>query len=80
MAKAEAIEALLYGCSTRALYQEHFSKLRTVHHRVFLRTIGAQCKKPDHPMASCNRALEMTGYENIESAREDFYGWRRLSE
>ena len=31
--KAEAIEALLYGCSTGTLRQEHYAKLRIVHHR-----------------------------------------------
>ena len=43
--KAEAIEALLYGCSMWALRQQHYAKLRTVHHRVFLRIIGAQRKR-----------------------------------
>ena len=38
--KAEAIEALLYGCSTWTLGQEHYAKLRTVYHRVLLRIIG----------------------------------------
>ena len=47
MVKAEAIEALLYGCSTWTLRQEHYAKLRTVHHRVLLRIIGAQRKRPD---------------------------------
>ena len=42
MVKAKAFEALLYGCSTWTLCQEHYSKLRTVHHRVLLRIIGAQ--------------------------------------
>ena len=32
MVTAEAIEALLYGCSTWTLRQEHYAKLRTVHH------------------------------------------------
>ena len=41
MVKAEAIEALLYGCSTWTLHQEHYAKLHTVHHRVLLRIIGA---------------------------------------
>ena len=40
MVKAEAVEALLYGCSTRTLRQEYYAKLRTVHHRVLLRIIG----------------------------------------
>ena len=45
MVKAEAIEALLYGCSTWTLRQEHYAKLRTVYHRVLLRIIGAQRKR-----------------------------------
>ena len=66
--KAEAIEALLYGCSsTWTLRQEHYAKLRTVHHRVLLRIIGAQRKRPDHRMTSYNCTLEMTGCESIET-------------
>ena len=67
MVKAEAIEALLYGCSTWTLRQEHYAKLRTVHHRVLLRIIGVQRKRPDHRMTSYNRALEITGCESIET-------------
>ena len=65
--KAEAIEALLYGCSTWTLRQEHYAKLRTVHHRVLLRIIGTQRKRPDHRMTSYNRALEITRCESIET-------------
>ena len=65
--KAAAIEALLYGCSTWTLRQEHYAKVRTVHHRVLLRIIGAQRKRPDHRMNSYNRALEITGCESIET-------------
>ena len=67
MVKAEAIEALLYGCSTWTLRQEHYAKLRTVHHRVLLRIIGAQRKRPNHRMASYNRAVEITGCESMET-------------
>ena len=67
MVKTEAIEALLYGCSTWTLRQKHYAKLRTVHHRVLLRIIGAQRKRPDHRMTSYNRALEITGCESIET-------------
>ena len=67
MVKAEAIEALLYGCSTWTLRQEHYAKLRTVHHRVLLRIIWAQRKRPDHRMTSYNRALEITRCESIET-------------
>ena len=48
MLKAEVIKALLYGCSMWTLRQEHYAKLRTVHHRVLLRIIGAQRKRSDH--------------------------------
>ena len=68
MVKAEAIEALLYGCSTWTLRQEHYAKLRTVHHLVLLRLIGAQRKRPDHRMTSYNRAFEITWCEGIETA------------
>ena len=67
MVKTEAIEALLYGCSTWTLRQEHYAKLRTVHHRVLLRIIEAQRKRPDHRMTSYNRTLEITGCESIET-------------
>ena len=66
MVKAKAIEALLYGCSTWTLCQEHNAKLRTVHQRVLLRIIGAKRKRSDHRMASYNGALEITGCESIE--------------
>ena len=67
MVKAEVIEALLYGRSTWTLRQEHYSKLRTVHHRILLRIIRAQRNKPGHRMTSYNRALETTRCESIET-------------
>ena len=67
MVKAEAIEALLYGCSTWTLRQEHYDKLRSVHHRVLHRIIGAQRKRPDYRMTSYNRSLEITRCESIET-------------
>ena len=67
MVKAKAVEALLYGCSTWNLRQEHYAKIRPVHHQVLLRIIGAQRKRPDHRMTSYNRALEITGCESIKT-------------
>ena len=67
MVKAEAIEAFLYGCSTWTLRQEHYAKLRTVHHRVLLRIIRAQRERPDHRMTSYNRALEKIRCESVET-------------
>ena len=66
MVKAKAIEALLYGCSMWTLRQEHYAKVRTVHHRVLLRIIGAQRKRPDNRMTLYNRALEITPCKSIE--------------
>ena len=65
--KAEATEALLYGYSTWTLHQEHYAKLRNVHHRFLLRINGAQRKRPDHRTTSYNRALEITRWESIET-------------
>ena len=67
MVKTEAIEALLYGCSTWTLRQEHYANLRTVHHGALPGVIGAQRKRPDHRMTSYNRALEITRRESIET-------------
>ena len=68
MVKAEAIETLKHGGSTWTLRQEYNSKLRTVYHRVLLRIIEAKSKRrPDHRMTSYSRALEITGYESIET-------------
>ena len=67
MVKTEAIEALLYECSTWTLRQEHYAKLRALHRRVLLRVIGAQRKRPYHRMTSYNRALEITRCESIET-------------
>ena len=67
MVKAEVIQALLYGCSTWSLRQEHHAKRRTVHHRVLFRIIGAQRKRTDNRMTSYSRALEITRCESIET-------------
>ena len=80
MVKAKAIEALLYGCSTWTLRQEHYSRHRTVHHRVLLRIIGAQRKRPDHRMTSYNRAFEITRCHSIKKTLRTriFFGAGRL--
>ena len=51
MLKAEEIETLLYGCVTLILGKEHFTELRTAHHRFLLRVIGFQHRqRTDHIM------------------------------
>ena len=39
--KVEAMEALLYGCITWAPRNAHYRQLRTTHHKLLLRVIGA---------------------------------------
>ena len=74
MVKPEAIEALLYGHSTWTLRQGHYSKLRTVHHRVLLRIIGVQRKRPDHRMTRTTMPLRKPGVRALRKicAREHF--------
>ena len=69
MVKAAAIEAVLYGCNTWTLRQEHYAKLRIVHRRVLLRIIGAQRKRLDHWMNDLVQPcpLEITRCESIET-------------
>ena len=67
MVKAETIEALLHGRGTWTLCQEYYSTLCAVHHRVLIRTIGAQCKRQNHRTTSYNRALEITECESIKT-------------
>ena len=43
-------------------------ELRTVHHRVLLRIIGARRRRSDLRVLSYNRVLELTGCESIEAS------------
>ena len=81
MIKAEATEAFLYGWSTWTPCQEHYAKLRTVHHQVLLCIIRAQRKRPDNRMTSYNRALEITRCASIETTlqtRRLLWAWTLL--
>ena len=66
MVKAKAVEALLYGSVTWTLRQEHYKKLRTVHHRVLLRIIGKPGRSRDHRILSNCKALQAANCESIE--------------
>ena len=66
--KNEAIQALLFEFISSTVYQDNYSELSTVNHRVFLRIVGVQHKRPDHHrMTSYNCALEITQCESIEA-------------
>ena len=45
----------------------HYAKLRTTHHRMLLRILGAWCKSPNKRIVSYKDALQRTKYESIET-------------
>eukprot|EP00752_Nemacystus_decipiens_P017253 g15457.t1 len=46
--KAEAVEALLYGCVTWSPSRDHYQLLRATHHQLLLRVIGHRRKRGNH--------------------------------
>ena len=67
MVRSEVVEALLYGCVTWTPLKGHHTKLRTAHHRMLLRTLGAWCKSPNKCTLSYKDALQRTECESIEA-------------
>ena len=67
MVKSEVVEAFLYGCATWAPLKGDYRKLRTAHHRMLFRILGAWCRSRYHPTLSCDLALQRTGYDSIET-------------
>ena len=67
MVRSEVVEALLYGCVTWTPLKCHYAKLRTTHHRILLRIIGAWCKSPNKRIISYKDALQRTQCESIEA-------------
>ena len=67
MARSEVVEALLYGCATWTPLKGHYAKLRTTHHRMLLRILGAWCKSPNKRILSYKGALQRTECESIET-------------
>ena len=65
MMKAEVVEAFLYGCATWTPLKDHYAKLRTTHHRILLRILGAWCKSPNTRVLSYKDALQRTECEII---------------
>ena len=67
MVRSEVVEALLYGCATWTAQKGHYAKLRTTHHRMLLRTLGAWCKSPNKRILLYKDALQRTECESIET-------------
>ena len=47
LVRSEVVKALLYRCATWTPLKGQYTKLRTTHHRVLLRILGAWCKSPN---------------------------------
>ena len=67
MVRSEVIEALLYGGATWTPLRGHYTKLRTTHHRMLLRILGAWRKSPNERILSYKDALQLTECESIET-------------
>ena len=65
--RAEAMEALLYGCMTWAPRHEHYRLLRRTHHRLFLRVIGYRRERGTYRQLSYAQALKKTGCQSVEA-------------
>ena len=60
MVRSEEVEALLYGCATWTPLKGNYTKLRTTHHRMLLRTLGAWSKLPNKRILSYKDAPQRT--------------------
>ena len=67
MVRSEVVKVLLYGCATWTPLKGPYTKLRTTHHRMLLRILGAWCKSPNKHILSYKDALQRTECENIET-------------
>eukprot|EP00752_Nemacystus_decipiens_P010711 g9538.t3 len=65
--KAEAVEALLYGCVTWSPRRDHYRLLRTTHHQLLLRVIGHRRERGTHRQLSYAQALKRTGCQSVEA-------------
>ena len=64
--RAEAMEALLYGCITWAPRRDHYRLLRRTHHRLLLRVIGYRRERGTYRQLSYAQALKKTGSQSVE--------------
>ena len=65
--RAEAMEALLYGCMTWAPRRHHYRLLRRTHHRVLLRVIVYRRERGTYRQLSYAQALKKTGCQSVEA-------------
>ena len=65
--RCEVVETFLYGCATWTPLKGHYITLRTTHHRMLLRILGAWCKSPNKRILSYKDNLQGTECESIET-------------
>ena len=65
--RAEAMEALLYGCMTWAPRRDHYRLLRRTHHRLLLRVIAYRRERGTCRQLSYAQALKKTGCQSVEA-------------
>ena len=65
--KAEAMEALLYGCMRWAPRNTHYRQLRTTHHKLLLRVIGYHRIHGTYRKMSYAKALKKTRSQSVEA-------------
>ena len=65
--RAEAMEALLYGCMTWAPRRDHYRLLRRTHYRLLLRVIGYRRERGTYRQLSYAQALKKTGCQSVEA-------------
>ena len=67
MLKAEAMEALLYGCMTWSPRQDHYRILRRTHHRLLRRVIGYKRVHGSFRQLSYAETLKKTKCQSVEA-------------
>ena len=64
--RAEAMEALLYGCMTWTPRRDHYRLLRRTHHRLLLQAIGYRRERGTYRQLLYAQALKKTGCQSVE--------------
>ena len=65
--RAEAMEALLYGCMTWAPRRDHYRLLRRTHHRLLLRVIGYRRERGTYRQLAYAQALKKSRCQSVEA-------------
>ena len=82
MQEAEMMETLLYGCVTWTLGKEHFTELRTAHHKFLLRVMASSadnaqttsCRTPRPLRRHYATASRRTSASGVSSFRGPYSG------